>query len=91
MKKKKTERIHAFLNIPPVYLIPYPFSPQWLGEDSGDGDNYQQLHGTDYENLRQEASMYYKLRHESFQKAQEAYRRGLKPLASWYSQVVSRV
>lgn len=42
-----------------------------------------------YEQLRREATNHYLKRKEYFQKAQDAYRRGQRPVASYYAQVVS--
>ncbi|XP_071124652.1 uncharacterized protein [Mytilus edulis] len=39
----------------------------------------------DYEEFRGEANLHYRLRHECFQKAQEAHRRGMRQVASFYS------
>lgn len=39
-----------------------------------------------FEDYRGEATLHHKLRQECFQKAQEAYRKGLKQVASFYSQ-----
>ncbi|XP_052089601.1 uncharacterized protein LOC127726317 isoform X2 [Mytilus californianus] len=40
----------------------------------------------DYEEFRGEANLHYRLRHECFQKAQEAHRRGMRQVASFYSE-----
>ena len=42
----------------------------------------------DYHDYRAEATAHYRQRHECFQKAAEAYERGLKDLASFYSRQV---
>jgi DNA-nicking Smr family endonuclease len=59
-------------------------SEQWLGED--ETDSYQSYSDPAYQDFRAEASMHYRLRHECFQKAQEAYRRNMKQAAAFYSQ-----
>lgn len=59
---------------------------QWLGVGSSDDPDYQGLDDPDYHDFRAEASMHYRLRQELYQKAQEAYRRGMKNVASFYSQ-----
>ena len=65
--------------------------PQWLGADEQEeeADPVQVLEDPQYQDLRAEASTHYRLRHECFQKAQEAHRRGLKAVACFYSQQVS--
>ena len=47
---------------------------------------FQTYTDPDYQDFRAEATMHYNLRHECFQKAQEAHRRGMKDVASFYSQ-----
>lgn len=64
----------------------------WLGaqdntDDSGQEEPcYQTMDDPDYVDYRAEASAHYKLRHQFFQKAADAYRRGMRSLASFYSQ-----
>lgn len=48
--------------------------------------DYQDGAEPEYEDYRGEANIHFRLRHECFQKAREAYRRGLKQVASFYSQ-----
>ena len=55
-------------------------------EDEAD---YQTMDDPGYQDFRAETSIHYKLRAECFQKAQEAFRRGLKQVASFYSQQVT--
>ena len=52
--------------------------------------DYQDGAEPEYEDYRGEANLHYRLRHECFQKAREAYRRGLKQVATFYSQQVSQ-
>lgn len=70
--------------------VTYCFLLQWLGTEEGadERDGYQALDDPQYQDIRAEASTHYRLRHECFQKAQEAYKRGLKAVASFYSQQV---
>lgn len=42
----------------------------------------------DPEEFRGEANIHYRLRHECFQKAQEAFSRGMKQVAVFYSEQV---
>ncbi|XP_062616217.1 NEDD4-binding protein 2-like [Saccostrea cucullata] len=46
---------------------------------------YQSAENPEYEDIRGEANLHYRLRHECFQKAQEAFRRGMKQVAHFYS------
>ncbi|XP_033743173.1 LOW QUALITY PROTEIN: NEDD4-binding protein 2-like [Pecten maximus] len=46
---------------------------------------YQEHEDPDYDDFRAEANIHHRLRHECFQKAQEAYRRGMRDVASFYS------
>ncbi|XP_061183888.1 NEDD4-binding protein 2-like [Saccostrea echinata] len=48
-------------------------------------NEYQSAENPEYEDIRGEANLHYRLRHECFQKAQEAYRRGMKQVAQFYS------
>ncbi|XP_060570620.1 uncharacterized protein LOC132728916 [Ruditapes philippinarum] len=48
--------------------------------------DYQDGMEPEYEDYRGEANLHFRLRHECFQKAREAHRRGLKQVASFYSQ-----
>ncbi|KAH3855313.1 hypothetical protein DPMN_097879 [Dreissena polymorpha] len=48
--------------------------------------DYQDGAAPEYEDYRGEATLHHRLRHECFQKAQEAHRRGLKQVAAFYSQ-----
>ena len=58
-------------------------------EDEAD---YQTMDDPGYQDFRAETSIHYKLRAECFRKAQEAFSRGLKQVASFYSrQVTARV
>lgn len=50
--------------------------------------DYQDGVEPEYEDYRGEANLHFRLRQECFQKAREAYRRGLKQVASFYSQQV---
>ena len=50
--------------------------------------DYQDGVDPDYEDYRGEANLHIRMRHECFQKAQEAFRQGLKQVASFYSQQV---
>jgi hypothetical protein len=49
---------------------------------------FQSAENPDYEDIRGEANLHYRLRHDCFQKAQEAYRRGMKQVAQFYSNQV---
>ncbi|XP_070552923.1 microtubule-associated protein futsch-like isoform X2 [Ptychodera flava] len=58
-----------------------------LDEDwEEDEEAYQTMSDPDYRDFRAEADTHYKLRHECFQKAAEAYKRGQRQLALVYSQ-----
>lgn len=46
---------------------------------------FQSSENPEYEDFRGEANLHYRLRLECFQKAQEAYRRGMKQVANFYS------
>ncbi|XP_021340102.1 uncharacterized protein LOC110441305 isoform X2 [Mizuhopecten yessoensis] len=46
---------------------------------------YQEHEDPDYDDFRAEANIHHRLRHECFLKAQEAYRRGMRDVASFYS------
>ena len=59
---------------------------QWLGVCTEPDSEYQAMDDPDYHDYRAEASMHYRLRQELFQKAQEAYRHGMRNVASFYSQ-----
>ena len=61
---------------------------QWLGVDEDEADPLVAVDNPQYQDLRAEASAHYKLRHECFQKAQEAYQHGHKAVAYFYSQQV---
>ncbi|WAQ99673.1 N42L2-like protein [Mya arenaria] len=50
------------------------------------GRDFQDGQEPEYEDFRGEANLHYRLRHECFQKAREAHSRGLKQVASFYSQ-----
>ena len=51
-------------------------------------EDYEDDVDAEYEDYRGEATLHHRLRQECFQKAQEAYRKGLKQVASFYSQQV---
>ena len=51
-------------------------------------DSYQTLDSPAYQDFRAEAEHHRQLRQECFSKAQDAYRRGMKPVASFYAQQV---
>lgn len=55
-------------------------------EDEAD---YQTMDDPGYQDFRAETSIHYKLRAECFRKAQEAFSRGLKQVASFYSRQVT--
>ncbi|XP_067663295.1 NEDD4-binding protein 2-like [Haliotis asinina] len=58
----------------------------WLHQETG-AVEYQDAAGSmDYDNIRGEANIHHNMRNECFQKAQEAFRRGMKDVASFYSQ-----
>jgi len=60
---------------------------QWPGtEEDDESSSYQTLDDPTYQDLRAEASLHYKLRHECFQKAQQAFGSNKKMVASFYSQ-----
>lgn len=48
-------------------------------------EDYDDIVDAGFEDYRGEATLHHKLRQECFQKAQEAYRKGLKQVASFYS------
>lgn len=52
---------------------------------------FQSSENPEYEDIRGEANLHYRLRHECFQKAQEAYRRGMKQVANFYSNQVNLI
>ncbi|XP_060065179.1 uncharacterized protein LOC132545513 [Ylistrum balloti] len=56
----------------------YMYSPE-------ERKTYQEHEDPDYDDFRAEANIHHRLRHECFQKAQEAYRRGMRDVASFYS------
>ncbi|XP_069130477.1 serine-rich adhesin for platelets-like isoform X2 [Argopecten irradians] len=56
----------------------YMYSPE-------ETETFQEHEDPDYDDFRAEANIHYRLRHECFQKAQEAYRRGMRDVASFYS------
>ncbi|XP_071786915.1 uncharacterized protein [Asterias amurensis] len=53
---------------------------------SQEGSCFQSVSNPDYVDYRAEATQHYRQRHEAFQKAAAAYKRGFKDLASFYSQ-----
>ena len=56
--------------------------------DEEDVEEYQTMDDPGYQDFRAETSIHYQLRKECFQKAQEAFRRGLRQVAAFYSQQV---
>ena len=56
--------------------------------DEEDVEEYQTMDDPGYQDFRAETSIHYQLRKECFQKAQEAFRRGLRQVATFYSQQV---
>ncbi|KAL3879118.1 hypothetical protein ACJMK2_031430 [Sinanodonta woodiana] len=72
LERVKQESLHEMLDS-------YPYQPKVTKD-------FQEPEGTDYEDYRGEAHIHFRLRHECFQKAQEAYKRGMKQVASFYSQ-----
>ncbi len=78
------------MQITSIYNVPVSYQcvdiPEQLRNGADIQDSYQTLEDPNYQDYRAEASMHYKLRHECFQKAQEAYRRGMKGAAAFYSQ-----
>ena len=53
--------------------------------DEEDVEEYQTMDDPGYQDFRAETSIHYQLRKECFQKAQEAFRRGLRQVAAFYS------
>ena len=76
----KVEHLKQFIILLLLQVDSYLYQPR-ASKDFQDG--------VEYEDYRGEANVHLRLRHECFQKAQEAYRRGLKQLAGYYSQQVS--
>ena len=60
-------------------------------ENEQEGEEYQTMEDPGYQDIRAETSLHYQLRKECFEKAQEAHSRGLKQVASFYSQQVRKL
>ncbi|XP_046561488.1 uncharacterized protein LOC124270515 [Haliotis rubra] len=58
----------------------------WLQQETGTLEYLDAAENMDYDNIRGEANIHHNMRNECFQKAQEAFRRCMKDVASFYSQ-----
>lgn len=64
-----------------------PEDTTWQPVVEGHEDMYDRLRLIgDYDVIRREATVHYHMRQESFRKAKEAYQRGMKTVAAFYSQ-----